>query len=72
MKWRSSSLPEEVADDPARLERLEREARALAAPDHPSIVTPHSIEEAEGIHFLTQAWSSRLEHRTALERVRLL
>jgi serine/threonine protein kinase/Flp pilus assembly protein TadD len=46
-------LPDAVAADPQRLERFRHEARALASLNHPHIVTIHSIEEAEGIHFLT-------------------
>jgi eukaryotic-like serine/threonine-protein kinase len=46
-------LPESVSADPSRLERFQREARALAALDHPNIVTIFSVEEAEGVHFLT-------------------
>jgi serine/threonine protein kinase/Flp pilus assembly protein TadD len=46
-------LPPEMASDPERLERFQREAKALAALDHPGIVTVHSVEEADGIHFLT-------------------
>ena len=46
-------LPPEVAADPDRLERFQREARALAALDHPNIVTVHSVEEADGVHFIT-------------------
>jgi TolB-like protein/thioredoxin-like negative regulator of GroEL len=45
--------PAEMAGDPQRLERYEREARAVAALNHPNIVTLHSIEEADGIRFLT-------------------
>ncbi len=45
--------PAELASDPQRLERYEREARAVAALNHPNIVTLHSIEEADGIRFLT-------------------
>ncbi len=48
-------LPAEVAADPERLGRLQREAKALAALDHPNIVGVFSIEEAEGVHFLTMA-----------------
>ncbi|MCI0444017.1 protein kinase [bacterium] len=46
-------LPEGMATDPQRLEGFRREARALASLHHPHIVTIYSIEEAEGIHFLT-------------------
>jgi serine/threonine protein kinase len=46
-------LPAEMAQDPDRLVRFRREAKALAQLDHPNIVTIHSVEEADGIHFLT-------------------
>jgi TolB-like protein/Flp pilus assembly protein TadD len=46
-------LPGEMAASPERLERFQREAKALAALDHPGIVTVHSVEEADGVHFLT-------------------
>lgn len=46
-------LPPEMALSPDRLDRFQREAKALAAMDHPGIVTVHSVEEVEGIHFLT-------------------
>ncbi len=46
-------LPGEMASSPERLERFRREARALAALDHPSIVGVYSVEEADGVHFLT-------------------
>jgi serine/threonine protein kinase len=46
-------LPPEVASSAVRLERFQREAKAVAALNHPSIVTIHSVEEAEGIRFLT-------------------
>jgi len=46
-------LPEAVAADPERRARLQREARAAAALNHPSIVTLYAVEEADGVLFLT-------------------
>src|SRR4051812_34008336 len=46
-------LPRLLADDPERRLRFEREARAIAALNHPNIVTIYSVEEADGTPFLT-------------------
>jgi serine/threonine protein kinase len=46
-------LPDSLAQDPAKLLRLESEAKTIAALNHPHIVTLYSIEEAEGRRFLT-------------------
>lgn len=46
-------LPTEVASSPDRLARFEREARTVAGLNHPSIVVLHSVEDADGVRFLT-------------------
>jgi TolB-like protein/Flp pilus assembly protein TadD len=47
------TLPPGVAADGERLSRFQQEARAVAALNHPGIVTIHSVEQADGVHFLT-------------------
>src|SRR3984957_10049939 len=46
-------LPAGMGRDSARLGSFEREWRPIAALNHPHIVTIFSVEEAEGVHFLT-------------------
>jgi len=43
----------EMASNPERLDRFRREAKALAALDHAGVVSVYSVEEADGVHFLT-------------------
>ena len=45
-------LPRGVTRDPDRLARFEREARMLAALNHPNICAIYGLEEADGVKFL--------------------
>jgi eukaryotic-like serine/threonine-protein kinase len=45
-------LPEAFAHDAERLARFQREAKMLAALNHPNIATVHGLERSDGTHFL--------------------
>jgi serine/threonine protein kinase/membrane-associated phospholipid phosphatase len=45
-------LPPEAVADSERLQRFQSEARAIAAINHPNIVTIHGVETDRGVHFL--------------------
>jgi serine/threonine protein kinase len=45
-------LPASVSADPERLARFDREARTLAALNHPHIAHIHGVEESAGVHAL--------------------
>lgn len=46
------ALPGDVADDPERRSRFEREAKAVAALDHPHICGIYDVGETNGTHYL--------------------
>ena len=46
-------LPPDLAESEERRARFQREAKAIAALDHPNIVHVYSVEEAAGVHFIT-------------------
>ena len=46
-------LPAAVTGDTERLARFTKEARALAALNHPGIVTIYGVDESEGERFFT-------------------
>ncbi len=59
-------LPEEFTQHPQKLARFEREARLLAALNHPGIATLHGFEEADGKPFLVM---ELIEGETLAERI---
>ncbi len=59
-------LPEQSAGDASRLQRFRREAELVAALNHPNIVTIHSFEEHDGVHFITM---ELVEGRPLLELI---
>jgi serine/threonine-protein kinase len=59
-------LPVEFADDPERLRRFEREARATAALSHPNILEVHDVGTFEGVPYLVE---ELLEGESLKERI---
>src|SRR6516225_5976039 len=49
-------LPAAKAEDPSSLERFYREARAVAALDHPNIVRAYDIDQDDKLHFLVMEY----------------
>lgn len=49
-------LPVNKASDPSSLDRFYREARAVAALDHPNIVRAYDIDQDDNLHFLVMEY----------------
>jgi serine/threonine protein kinase len=62
------ALPVELADDPDRLARFEREAKTLAALNHPHIASIYGLEEVEEKRFLILEYVSGETLDERLER----
>ncbi len=61
-------LPEEFSRDPERLARFGREAKLLAALNHPNIASVYGFEEAEGFRFLVMELVEGESLKTRLDR----
>src|SRR5262245_10804949 len=57
-------LPAQFTQDPAQVERFEREARAASALNHPNIITIHEIGREDDTHFIATEF---IEGRTLRE-----
>jgi serine/threonine protein kinase len=49
-------LPTALAEDRAILERFYREARAVAALDHPNIIRAHDVTQSGGLHYFVMEY----------------
>src|SRR5262245_9353213 len=66
------TLPAHYTNEPDRLMRFEREARAASALNHPNIVTILDIGEADGVHFMAHEYVEGESLRDRLKKGKLL
>src|SRR5262245_27946459 len=59
-------LPADTSAHPDRLDRFQREAQAIAALNHPNVVTIYSVEHDGATHFLTM---ELVEGKTLVELI---
>jgi serine/threonine protein kinase len=62
-------LPTAKAEDPSSLERFYREARAVAALDHPNIVRAYDIDQDENLHFLVMEYVDGASFQEIVKKV---
>ena len=61
-------LPEAFAHDPERLSRFQREAKMLAALNHPNIATIYGLEQSNGTSYLVMELVSGETLQQRIER----
>jgi serine/threonine protein kinase len=59
-------LPGDLAGDPERMQRFEREARAASALNHPNVATIYDVGESDGLRFIVM---EHVEGETVAARV---
>ena len=59
-------LPSELAHDPEKRQRFEREARSISTLSHPHICTLHDIGHQDGVNYLVLEY---LEGKTLEEKL---
>ncbi|HKV98413.1 MAG TPA: serine/threonine-protein kinase [Vicinamibacterales bacterium] len=59
-------LPGDLAEEPERMQRFEREARAASALNHPNVATIYDVGESDGLHFIVM---EHVEGETIAARV---
>jgi serine/threonine protein kinase len=62
-------LPTSQANDPSALQRFYREARAVAALDHPNIVRAYDIDQEDNLHFLVMEYVDGSSLQEVVQRV---
>jgi serine/threonine protein kinase len=65
------ALPEQLANDPDRLTRFEREAKVVASLNHPGIAAVYALEEHDGQKYLVMEYVEGETLATKLQHGRL-